>query len=84
MTSLWANTRLKRLNIFDHIAPFVELSVGIIDADYHLNNIKKSHLYTGYKAMTGIEISTNSTTTVSLGIGFSDMDGDVNFGSSNQ
>ena len=78
LTSLWASSRLKRLNIFDNITPFIELGAGVTKADYRIDNTKISDNHMGYKAITGIEISTSSNTTISLGVGYSSIDDHVN------
>ena len=78
-TGLWASTRLKRLNLIESVSPFIEVAVGVVDADYRYNNTKAHQWQKGYKAMTGLEFSTGTDATISIGIGYSNMNEDVNF-----
>jgi hypothetical protein len=77
----WANSRLKHINSFENLTPFVELSAGIIDADYRYNNNNVQQWQKNYKAIIGLEIATSTSATISIGAGYSTIGNDINLAS---
>lgn len=71
---LWTSAKLKRNNIFQHVAPFVELSVGTVNANYKFNGDTSKDRLTGYKAMAGLEFNIADKSTLSVAVGYSNFD----------
>ena len=71
---LWTSVKLKRNNLFEHVTPFVKISAGLIDAEYNdqVTNINAKHA--AFKATTGLEFNISKSSTISLGVGYSNFD----------
>jgi len=68
---LTTSLKLKRINIFEDFAPFIEISTGIINSRYQHKSSHVKNSDVGFKATTGVDFNLSEGSTFSVGVGYS-------------
>lgn len=74
--ALIASVKVKKLDVFDNISPYLAASVGLVHANSRFDSpldAKHEHQWKlGYKLSTGLEFTIGEGNSISLGVGFAD------------
>ena len=73
-TGLWLDSKLSYQSFDQQLTPFVQVSVGKIYGEYNNGTRQTSDWQTGYKLTTGLEFNLTKGSTISFGIGASNID----------
>lgn len=74
--TLLGSVNVKKLHIFENIAPYMQASIGLINANNRFNSAfetqQDSAWKLGYRLSTGLEFDIGKGNSISFGVGFSD------------